>query len=163
MRNRRLMRLRITALPIFLVTVKPKRDLGLSQCPCGLISICNIKVPATNFLPLAAADRKSLRFLIVSRDNGLSGKALAAFGPAGVDDPAAPDGGHACTETVAAFANEIAGLERAFHGKKSLNVIRLRTGPLIKEGICNDSPRACQREYGTDSLKEIFNIYSYMP
>jgi hypothetical protein len=46
----------------------------------------------------------------------LSGELLTAFGAAGVDDAAATDSCHARAETMAAGANQIAGLEGSFHG-----------------------------------------------
>jgi hypothetical protein len=47
---------------------------------------------------------------------GLGAQALAAFGAAGVQHTAATHGSHAGTETMAAFAHEVAGLIRSFHG-----------------------------------------------
>lgn len=91
-----------------------------------------------NFLPEAAASRKSLRRLIVCN---LGAEALAAFGTAGVNHPATADGSHTRTKTVAALANEFAGLKCPFHKDK------IAKKGLLREGICNGLGRGCQREY----------------
>ena len=132
------MRLRFTALPIFLVTVKPKRGSGPAGWPSGRRRICSMNVPVDRRLALLAA-RKSPRFLMVSKDKWLSAEALATFGAAGVDDPAATDGSHAGAETVTARADELTGLKGPFHGEYP-EVMRLR------RAIYKEVGGSCQRE-----------------
>src|SRR5208283_1733724 len=72
-RNRRLARLRVTALPIFLVAVKPTRSSGsaLSRSACMTNPLLAI------FLPRAARRRKSARFL--KRFGGVSRAMLGSW------------------------------------------------------------------------------------
>jgi hypothetical protein len=48
-------------------------------------------------------------------DSQSSTQTLAPFGSAGLNNAAAANSSHARTETVAAFANKITGLESPFH------------------------------------------------
>ena len=56
----------------------------------------------------------------------LSGQALATLGAAGGQDAATTDGGHAGAEAVTAFADQFAGLIRAFHVSSPLSKIKVR-------------------------------------
>jgi len=121
-----------------------------------------MNVPVERRLALLAA-KKSPRFLIVSKDNGLSAEALAAFGAAGVDDPAATDGSHASAETVTARADELTGLKGPFHGEYP-DVMRLRRA-IYKEvgGLCQREKRLSPPSPpGKGDIKEIFSIYNRM-
>lgn len=56
---------------------------------------------------------------------GSRAQALPALCPAGIQDLAAGLGGHACAETVAPLADQVAGLIGAFHRANSITVGRV--------------------------------------
>jgi hypothetical protein len=105
--------LRTTALPSFLVTVKPKRA-GPAVAP--LRSSIKKAAPLQRGPPRTF--RKSARLLIVTRpqEGPISGREFGtALGSAAGEHAAATDGGHALAEAMAAFADEFAGLICALH------------------------------------------------
>ena len=117
--RRRRVRLRITALPIFFVTVKPSRAGPWSSRG----SACSTTPGIGALRPLAAARRNSARR--VRRPGGAklgpsSGRqALAALGAAVGQHLAAADGGHAGTESVPPLADQLRRLIGALHGRFS--------------------------------------------
>ena len=126
-RKRRLARLRITALPILRLTVKPTRD-PVSRWSELLMAACNRNAGAPIRTPFAAMRKKSDRSgrrpqaLPMARlpgERGLGRQALTALGATGGQDLAAANGCHAGPEAMAAFTHQLARLIRAFHGKNS--------------------------------------------
>lgn len=84
--------------------------------------ICMIKLRATHFLPLCAADKNSERWRSAQKDGwdaaslkALCREALASLRAAAGENLAAPFGRHAGTEAMAALAYQFAGLICAFH------------------------------------------------
>ena len=117
--RRRRVRLRITALPIFFVTVKPSRAGPWSSRG----SACNTTPGIGALRPLAAARRNSARRVRrpggAKLDPGSGRQALAALGPSVGQDPAPADGGHAGTESVPPLADQLRRLIGALHGRFS--------------------------------------------
>ena len=121
--SRRRMRLRSTALPCFVVTVKPAR--GSPPSPRSATS--SRKNRPRRFSPRRTA-RNSARLVsrpgLGSSCRSVTGpapgarsgaEARAAAGAAGGDDLAATLGGHACAEAMTALADELGGLIGALH------------------------------------------------
>jgi len=115
--SRRRMRLRTTALPVFLVTVRPKR--GGPPSPRSRVS--NRKSRPRRFSPERTA-RNSARLrslrggrFVTGTTPGSGRQLLAAVCTTGGDDAAAALGGHAGAEAVAALANKLRGLVGALH------------------------------------------------
>lgn len=126
------MRLRVTALPSFFVTVNPKRG----PLPCfgvGDRSRISIRKAGVDERRPPRTARNSARALRVGRIGiiasaregvhgctslgpGLGREALAAFGPAAGKNPLTTGGQHALAKAVTALANKAARLIRAFHG-----------------------------------------------
>ena len=120
--RRRRTRLRSTALPTFLVTVKPTRIGPLSP----RFRACNTKAAVGALAPVAAAT-KSARCLSRSmgaphaayRDMTSGAEPLAALGAPLRDDLAAAFGRHPGAITVTALAHELARLIGPLHGSVS--------------------------------------------
>jgi hypothetical protein len=145
-RNRRLARLRLTALPTFLLAVKPKRTATLppaGRCRSSCLRTCKINPGATclRLVPATAknsgrrskrptrarlmratrrssAGRSSNEAMARSRRREIVSGAenLAALSATARDNLAAGGGGHTGAEAVAAGADDLAGLESALHG-----------------------------------------------
>ena len=129
------MRLRMTALPVFFVAVRPNR-IGVGLASTGSRwRACSTKPRRTCFSALAAA-RKSRRMRILEsagpacviarppdnrrKPSELCRQALTPTGAAAGQNQTAAFGGHAGAKTVAAFAHQIARLKCSFHGLHSL-------------------------------------------
>src|SRR5450631_213880 len=124
------MRLRTTALPSFLVTVKPKRATGGSTAGLTASSRALASIAKDEFETRAPprTRKKSARRLMVTRcifcQRGqrrpascgpLSRQLLAALGAAARQDRPAALGRHARAKTMPVLAHEAAGLEGSFH------------------------------------------------
>jgi len=150
-------RFRVTALPTFLVTVKPTRT--VSSSTAGDTSpdrrhACKTSPRAAHFLPRFATRRNSRRFLSRSiAPAGLSsggfgkvngqrqppsgGEALAPLGTPGGKDPTTGNRCHAVTKSVATLADKLARLIRSFHGTlppEFARCIRSRLGEVNAAG-----------------------------
>lgn len=150
-RSRRRARFRATALPTFLLTVKPSRRLC---CTCSSPSsaseahgrICKTRPGVVNRRLAPATRRNSARRFRRPTAAGMrSGRqALATLGAAVGHDAAAADGRHAGPEAVAPFAHEFARLIGPFHRYDSVVPTpapgRRNQGPLYKR-----SPKPSQR------------------
>jgi len=64
----------------------------------------------------------------------LGRKAFAAFGAASGENPASANGGYACAEAVAAFANEFARLIGSFHDCASKKRFLTRASLIASDG-----------------------------
>ena len=117
--RRRRVRLRITALPIFLVTVKPSRAGSLSPRD----STCSTTPVAAALRPLAAARRNSARRVRrpePAKSGPRSGRqALTALGPPVGQHLAASDGRHAGAEPMPPLADQLRRLIGALHSRFS--------------------------------------------
>src|SRR5689334_1157681 len=126
------MRLRSTAPPVFLVTVKPARaSPAAASAPSGRRRACRVRVAALALRPSRSA-RKSCRLRSLSiAGGGAAGlmpspgpadsrrQTLATARPARSENLAATLGRQAGAEAVTALADELGGLIGAFHGTVS--------------------------------------------
>src|SRR6185437_5652396 len=125
-RRRRRIRLRMTALPTFLLTVKPTRT-GMDGRSAGTGAAWSTNPGMAQRRP-AWTRRKSRRFGRRPGRTGATGRApalgrqaLAARAAAVGDDLAAADRGHARPEAMPTLTNQLAGLIGAFHNATPSN------------------------------------------
>src|SRR5262249_5518492 len=132
--SRRRTRLRSTAVPTFLDTVKPTR----TGPPTSRLRACNTKA-GVGTLVLAAAATKSARCLSRSiatppaaprRSSGA--EPLASTRAARGDHPAPAFGCHAGTKAVTALAHQLARLIGPLHGLFSAGLLGLDGGSLAR-------------------------------
>ena len=117
-RRRRRVRLRVTALPTFLVTVNPRRA-GLVS---SRASACNTRPWTAALRPDLATRRNSARRVsrvetgATTAPAGSGGQLVAALSAAVGQDLAPAHGGHAGAEAVTALADQLGWLVSTLHG-----------------------------------------------